>query len=150
MRDRDHGDAPKPAGSAEEPPVVPQQVPDPSAHRTRKSRLKLVVMPTLLLGAGAVTMDVTTAMFLAPGLTLMVGFLGLGLGFVLFPTSNLLGGLALIFGPIYWFGTLWMILAVLDALRLPVIPGLVLLAFLYYVVDRIFQHRRSARWASRG
>ena len=113
----------------------------------RRSLWPVFTFVTLLLGAGAITMDVTTADFLAPSLTLVVGFAGLVLQSVLFPTSN--QGLALLFGPISTLGMLWMILAVLDALHLPLIPSLVFLAFLYYVYDRIYQHRRSARWARR-
>lgn len=41
--------------------------------------------------------------FVSAGTT-AVGALGLGLGLLLFPDSNLLGGLGLIFGPIYWLG----------------------------------------------
>jgi len=133
--DRGHG------GSSGEP-QIPQRAPFP--HRLWKAEFKALVVPTLLLGAGAVTMDVTSGMFLAPGVTLAVGVLGLGRGLVLTPTSN--QGLGMIFDPIYLLGLLWMLLAVLDALRLPVIPTLVFLATLYYVSDRIPRSRAYARW----
>lgn len=109
---RDSGEDRGHAGSSGEPPIL-QRAPVP--HRLWKAELKALVVPTLLLGAGAVTMDVTSGMFLAPGVTLAVGVLGLGLGLVLTPTSN--QGLGMIFGPIYLFGPLWMLLVVLDALR---------------------------------
>jgi hypothetical protein len=34
----------------------------------------------------------------------LTGFAGLILGGMIFPGSNLLGGFALVFGPIYWLG----------------------------------------------
>lgn len=43
---------------------------------------------------------------LGSGLATALGWGGLQLGMVLFPESNLLGGLGLIFGPIYWIGTI--------------------------------------------
>ena len=44
-----------------------------------------------------------------------VGLLGLAAGWILFPESNLLGGLALVFGPLYWIGCV--ILAVAGCRR---------------------------------
>ena len=50
-----------------------------------------------------------------------IGLLGLGVGYLLFPDSNLLGGLGLVFGPIYWLGLVLLAAAVVawlfDALR---------------------------------
>jgi hypothetical protein len=37
----------------------------------------------------------------------VVGGIGLLVGMKIFPDSNLLGGLAIIFGPIYWLGWLF-------------------------------------------
>ncbi|MGZ4974566.1 MAG: hypothetical protein ACXWIU_02530 [Limisphaerales bacterium] len=43
-------------------------------------------------------------LFLTAGSIAAVGFIGLLLGLVLFPRSNLLGGFGLIFGPIWGLG----------------------------------------------
>ena len=59
------------------------------AESSREAELR-TARRVLLLAAGAST----------------VGYCGLRLGMVLYPQSNLLGGLALIFGPIYWLGSL--------------------------------------------
>ena len=49
------------------------------------------------------------------GLSLFaVGFIGLSIAINAYPDSNLLGGWALLFGPIYWLGWLLVGLAVIG------------------------------------
>ena len=40
----------------------------------------------------------------------VVGMLGLAVGWILFPKSNLLGGLALLFAPLVWIGAVMLVL----------------------------------------
>lgn len=59
---------------------------------------------------------------LGSGLATGLGWGGIQIGMVLFPESNLLGGFGLVFGPIYWVGTLGLlvgeIVVVVDRIRL--------------------------------
>lgn len=50
---------------------------------------------------------------LGSGIVAGVGYGGLRLGMALFPESNLLGGLGLIFGPINWLGALGLLIGVI-------------------------------------
>ena len=47
-----------------------------------------------------------------------LGYCGLRLGGVLFPSSSLMGGLALIFGPIYWLASLALVVATIACVVL--------------------------------
>lgn len=59
---------------------------------------------------------------LGSGIATGLGWGGIQIGMVLFPESNLLGGLGLVFGPIYWIGTIGLlvveIVIVVDRIRL--------------------------------
>jgi hypothetical protein len=65
--------------------------------------------------------------FVVSGSIWAIGYAGLIMGYLLYPDSNLLGGFALIFGPISWLGStvfavtllVWVIHKIIRWARIP-------------------------------
>lgn len=57
--------------------------------------------------------DAFWGLFASAGCIAVVGFVGLAVGTIRFPNSNLLGGYGLVFGPLWWIGAPYLAIVIL-------------------------------------